>query len=95
MVYDYFPVLNTIKMTNKKLEAELTINYEAFKKMSFPKTDGGKFALLKGGKLVEIFANKLDAHKMAKTTLCKDGIYSIQKINDIQHDLGYMSHALR
>ena len=80
----------------KKIKKEIERNYQAFKKMeqNFEEQDDGKFALLKNGKLIEILANKIDAHRMG-IKLFEDEIYSIQEIRTSPHDLGFMSYALR
>lgn len=80
---------NSKKMT---LEEHITSNYEAFEKMLFNERDKGKFALLRDGKLVEIMADKSDAHKLGKR-IYKDGLYSIQEIMP-KRDFGSMSYAL-
>ena len=61
--------------------------------MTFAASDKGKFALVKGSSLVEVLVANIDAHKMAKH-LFEDGIYSVQEIDPVPIDLGFMNDAL-
>lgn len=79
--------------SREEAEAEVRKNYMAFSKMGFRHEDSGKFALLRDGKLVEILETCADAHAMGRALY--QGIpYSVQEINPLVIDLGFMSHAL-
>ena len=62
-----------------QFQAEVDSNYAAFRKLSFPESAKGKFALLKHGKVVEIMDSKMDSHKLAQH-IFGDDVYSIQEI---------------
>lgn len=81
------------KTEKTELEKQISSNYEAFQKMKFAAHHRGHFALLRDGELVEVMADKLDAHKLGRR-IFKDGLYSIQEINP-NYNLGFMSYALR
>lgn len=53
----------------------------------------GKYALMKEKKVVEYYDTKDDARKTGNI-MFKDGVFSIQKIEKQNIDLGYFSHAI-
>jgi len=70
-------------------------NYAAFrtKLPELLSTHGGKFALLKDGKIADSFDTAMDAYTVGKKDFGGGG-FSIQEIVDRVLDLGYFSHAL-
>ena len=81
--------------TDEKMEQELINNYKAFQKLlpELEPTDAGKYALMRKGKLSQIFDSPGDAMKFAEEKYT-DGLYSIQQITDRVVELGYFSHAV-
>ncbi len=79
----------------RALEEEISRNYDAFRGMEFSPQEKGKFALLRGGKLIDILDSRADAHKVAKLRFAGKGHFSVQEIGATLLDLGYFSHVLR
>ena len=75
------------------MQKEVDRNYEAFRKMSFEHEDRHKFALLQDGKLIAVLDTRMDAHIMGEK-VCENGLYSVQEIDPVVADLGYITHAL-
>ncbi len=78
----------------KKLKEEIQKNYKAFSEKKFPKSDTGKFVVLKDTEIIAKKNTKEEAMQFAEKTI-KDKIYSIQQINPQKVDLGFASYALR
>ncbi len=76
-------------------EQEIRKNYEAFKRMlpSLAVSHPGKFALMRGGEIVEIFDTANDAYR-AGMKLFEDGLFSVQEITEAPVDLGFYSHTV-
>ena len=72
----------------QELNSEITLNHAAFKKMKFSDHEKGKLAILQKGKLIETADSRADAHKLAKTILGENALYSIQEIHPRAIDLG-------
>lgn len=73
---------------------EVKRNYAEFQKMlpELIASNPGKFALMRGGKVIEFFDSANDAF-LAGRKLYADGIFSVQEIADKPVDLGFFSHA--
>jgi hypothetical protein len=76
-------------------KVELERNYGEFEKLlpKFRPHEMGKFALMRDGKLINIFDSAKDAVLFADAQF-KDDMYSVQHINPKPADLGYFSHAV-
>ena len=71
-----------------ELNWEIEQNHNAFKEMRFSSHQKGKLAILQKGKLIEVADSREDAHKLAKTILGENALYSIQEIDPRAIDLG-------
>ena len=86
--------------TERKLRAdsdqqrEVDRNYEAFEGMlsELLKTDAGRTALMRDGKVIACFDTDRDAVEAGRAMFA-DRRFSIQEITDVPVDLGYFSHA--
>ncbi len=78
-------------------QEEVDKNYEVFqKKIERGEIDidlYGKFALMKGGKIIDYFDSWGDANKAGDLAF-KDKLYSIQHVTDNSVNLGYYSYAI-
>ena len=74
-------------------QQEVDRNYEAFKKVlpSLLKSDPGRTALMRGGKVVMCFDTERDAIQAGRRFF-EDRHFSIQKVGSRPMDLGYFSH---
>lgn len=80
---------------NKELkQSEIDNNYEAFKEILGELMEGhkGEYALMKNRKIVTYFSTFLDAEK-AGYLLDKDGLFSVQKVDNSIENLGVFSYA--
>jgi len=77
------------------LQEQVEKNYEAFVKElpTLLANYGGKFAVMRDGKITQFFDTARDAH-LAGQALFSDGLYSIQEVTDTSVDLGFFSHAV-
>ena len=75
-------------------QEEVDRNYEAFKKAlpELLKSDAGRTALIRGGKVVACFDTARDAIEAGRK-LFEDQRFSIQEVTERLVDLGYFSHA--
>ena len=82
-------------MGNSSIQAEVDKNYEAFQKL-LPKLieeHNGRFALMRGEKVEQIFDSIHDAVVFAKEKY-DDDLFSVQEITEQIADLGFFSHAI-
>lgn len=77
-----------------ELQKEIDRNYDYFITIlpDLMKSYRNKYALIKEKKVVAIYDTMLDARTTGDKFI-KDGIFSIQKIDDHVVDLGYYSHV--
>lgn len=82
----------TVDRETKQREVEN--NFAAFQKVlhEIIKDHQGEFALMKGGKIIGFFSTFIDAEK-AGQILDKNGLFSIQKVDDSIINLGIFSYA--
>lgn len=84
------------RLSRGAVRQEVDRNYEAFKVL-LPTLLGkhrGKFALIRGGRVVEFFDTFRDAYA-AGQLLYGDGLFSYQEVTDRVIDLGWFSHVER
>lgn len=81
-------------MAQEQRNQEIDRNYAAFQASvaNLAKDHEGKFALMCGGKVVEIFEHLVDA-VVAGHSRYGDGMFSIQEVTTKPLDLGFFSHA--
>ena len=82
-------------MDHSAIQAEVDKNYEAFQKLlpELIEKHNGRFALMRGKKMVHIFDSVHDAVVFAKEKY-DDDLFSVQKISNQAADLGIFSHAV-
>lgn len=82
-------------MANNNRTEMIKRNYEAFVELlpNLVKTHGGKFALMREGKVIEFFDTARDAY-FAGLKLYPDQMFSVQEVVEIPVDLGFFSQAL-
>lgn len=82
-------------MDHPAIQAEVDKNFEAFQRLlpELIETHHGKFALMRGKKIVQIFDTVHDAVVFAKEKF-EDDLFSVQKITNQAADLGIFSHAV-
>jgi hypothetical protein len=71
-------------------------NYLAFQErlpMLVP-TQGGKFALMRDGEIIEFFDTVRDAYVAGEKLFATDHLFSIQQVVEAPVDLGFFSHAV-
>jgi len=70
-------------------------NYEAFVELlpNLVKEHGGKFALMREGKVIEFFDTARDAY-FAGLKLYPEQMFSVQEVVEIPVELGFFSQAL-
>ena len=75
-------------------DREIQRNYEAFKKQlpDLLEDHLGKFALMRGGKVVEFFDTPRDALLHGQRTF-DDNLFSVQEVTEAKVDLGWFSRA--
>ena len=73
---------------------EVERNYEAFRELlpELVKTHPGQCALLRRGKLVEVFPTSRDARWIGRERF-PDGDFSVQPITERDLDFGWYSHV--
>ena len=76
-------------MDHSAIQAEVDKNYEAFQKLlpELIEEHNGRFALMRGEKVVHIFDTVRDAVVFAKEKY-DDDLFSVQKISEQAVDLG-------
>ena len=82
-------------MNNSAIQTEVDRNYEAFQKL-LPELiveHNGRFALMRGEKVVHIFDSVHDAVVFAKDKY-DDDLFSVQEITERIVDMGFFSHAI-
>lgn len=80
---------------NKDLKLrEIRSNYEYFKQIlpTIIHEHRGAFALIKNKKIVQFYSTAIDAEK-AGYQCYSDGIFSVQKVDDVLIDLGMFAYA--
>lgn len=82
-------------MDHSAIQAEVDKNYEAFQKLlpELIEEHNGRFALMRGKKVEQIFDSVHDAVVFAKEKY-DDDLFSVQKISEQAVDLGFFSHAI-
>ena len=82
-------------MDHPAIQAEVDKNYEAFQKLlpELIEEHNGRFALMRGEKVVNIFDSVHDAVVFAKEKY-DDDLFSVQKITKQAVDLGIFSHPV-
>lgn len=77
------------------IQDEVDRNYESFLKLlpDIPQSKVGKFAVLRGGKIVEYFDTAGDAATFGNDKF-KNKPFSVQQVEERVVDLGYFSHAM-
>ena len=77
-------------------EEEVHRNYEAFEAQlpALVQAHGGKFALMRDGKIVELFDTVRDAYLAGRALFEADGVFSVQEVVSGPVDLGFFSQAL-
>lgn len=77
--------------TREEVQEEVSRNYEFFLKerAKIPQHLLNKCVLIRNKEFIEYFDSIGDAEKYAKKVF-EDGLYSIQKINDIPVNLGFV-----
>ena len=77
-------------------EEEVHQNYEAFAAQlpALVQAHGGKFALMRDGKIVEFFDTVRDAYLAGRALFEADGVFSVQEVVSGPVDLGFFSQAL-
>ena len=80
---------------NQALQRAVDKNYKAFQKLllDLMASNVGKYALMRNGKMVEIFDSARDAMIYGQNEY-SDGLFSVQKVITKVVDLGYFSHAV-
>ena len=83
-------------LAGRDREAEADRNFETFKSLlpDLLKEHGGKYALMRQGKLVQVLDTARDAMVVGHAQF-EDGLFSVQEITDRAVDLGFYSHAMR
>lgn len=78
-------------INREEIQKEVDTNYQFFKKElnRISSQYNNKYILLKNAQVVESFDTIDDAIKYAKTKF-EDGLYSIQNINDVPANLGFI-----
>jgi hypothetical protein len=76
-------------------QAEVQRNYDAFTLAvdQLMQTHPGRFALMRGGEIVEFYQSWEDAFRTGNR-FYPDGLFSIQEVSKSPVDLGYFSHAV-
>ena len=84
-----------VNEVTQKHQDEVDRNYERFKELvpSLLEKHRGKYALMRHGEIVEIYATADDAMKTGHK-FYDDGLFSIQKITVTPEDLGFFSHVV-
>lgn len=79
-----------------KLEIEIEKNHRSFlqKLPSLIEIHQGRYALLRKEEIIGIYDTVRDAQTTGASFI-KDGLFSIQKIENKAIDLGFYSHAVR
>ena len=82
-------------MNNSAIQTEVDRNYDAFQKLlpELVEEHNGRFALMRGEKVVQIFDSVHDAVVFAKEKY-DDDLFSVQEITERIVDLGFFSHAI-
>lgn len=82
-------------MDHSAIQAEVDKNYEAFQKLlpGLTQEHNGRFALMRGEKVVNIFDSVHDAVVFAKEKY-DDDLFSVQEITERIVDMGFFSHAI-
>ena len=82
-------------MNNSAIQTEVDRNYGAFQKLlpELVEEHNGRFALMRGEKVVQIFDSVHDAVVFAKEKY-DDDLFSVQEITERIVDLGFFSHAI-
>ena len=83
-------------MNNSAIQTEVDRNYEAFQKLlpELIAEHNGRFALMRGEKVEQIFDSVHDAVVFAKDKY-DDDLFSVQEITERIVDMGFFSHAIR
>ncbi len=84
-------------MIDKELQQkEVDSNYKEFVKQlpELKKTQAGKYALMREGKVIDFFDTPRDAYVAGRNMFSDDMIFSIQEVIETPVDLGFFSHAL-
>ncbi|MEI0843534.1 DUF5678 domain-containing protein [Brachyspira pilosicoli] len=78
-------------INREEIQKEVDTNYQFFKKElnRISSQYNNKYILLKNAQVVESFDTIDDAIKYAKTKF-EDGLYSIQNINEVPANLGFI-----
>ena len=82
-------------MNNSAIQTEVDRNYGAFQKLlpELVEEHNGRFALMRGEKVEQIFDSVHDAVVFAKEKY-DDDLFSVQEITERIVDLGFFSHAI-
>ena len=82
-------------MNNSAIQTEVDRNYGAFQKLlpELIEEHNGRFALMRGEKVEQIFDSVHDAVVFAKDKY-DDDLFSVQEITERIVDLGFFSHAI-
>jgi hypothetical protein len=77
------------------IQEEVDRNYEEFQKLlpTIIRDHGGKYALMKDGRIVNYFSTAEDARNAGEAAI-PDGIFSIQFVTDTPINLGYFNYAV-
>jgi len=79
---------------SQSLAAEVDANYDYFLRHlgEFLTHHAGRYAVLKGRKVVDFFDKPGEAYQFACDSI-PDGVFSIQEVTDEPIDLGFFSHV--
>ncbi len=82
-------------MNNSAIQTEVDRNYEAFQKLlpELIAEHNGRFALMRGEKVEQIFDSVHDAVVFAKDKY-DDDLFSVQEITERIVDMGFFSHTI-
>jgi hypothetical protein len=81
-------------MTATEKERIILRNYEAFEKQlpELLETHQGEYALLRNEQIVQFFDSAIAA-QLAGNEKFSDGLFSVQRVQEMAVDLGFFSHA--
>jgi Family of unknown function (DUF5678) len=84
-----------MEMESQSNREQVDQNYEAFRAMlhNIMPEHANKYALMKDGEVVGYYSTLEDAYTTANRFFNGEA-FSVQKVTDIQVDLGFFSHAV-
>ncbi len=81
--------------SREQIQSEIDTNLEYFLRQlpKLMKTHRGQYALMRKGEVVGFFASAAGAREEGMKKFA-DELFSVQKVVDVQADMGFFSHAV-